>query len=73
VKKQRLSVEQSTVVQQQVTGDVPVGDVCRQGGISEQTCYRWKKTYGGMPPRSRIAVFYSGQREPRWRPPAGWR
>jgi putative transposase len=27
-----------------------VGDVCRQTGISEQTFYRWKKTYGGMLP-----------------------
>ena len=29
---------------------VPVGDVCRQVGISEQTFYRWKKTYDGMLP-----------------------
>ena len=32
------------------TTAVPVGDVCRQAGISEQTFYRWKKTYGGMLP-----------------------
>ena len=50
MKKKRFSVEQITAVLQQVTGGVPVGDVCRQVGISEQTCYRWKKTYGGMPP-----------------------
>lgn len=29
---------------------VTVGDVCRQVGVSEQTVYRWKKEYGGMPP-----------------------
>ena len=29
---------------------MPVGDVCRQIGISEQTFYRWKNTYGGMLP-----------------------
>jgi len=29
---------------------VPVGDVCRQVGISEQTFYRWKKAYGAMLP-----------------------
>jgi putative transposase len=29
---------------------VPAGDVCRQVGISEQTFYRWKKTYDGMLP-----------------------
>jgi len=47
VKKQRFSVEQITSVLQQVAQGVPVGDVCRQVGISEQTFYRWKKAYGG--------------------------
>jgi putative transposase len=48
VKKMRFSVEQITAVLQQVESGIPVGDVCRQAGISEQTFYRWKKTYGGM-------------------------
>jgi putative transposase len=42
-------VEQITAVLQQAEGGVPVGDVCRQVGISEQTFYRWKKVYGSMP------------------------
>ena len=50
MKKKRFSVEQITAVLQQVGGGVPVWDVCRQVGISEQTFYRWKKVYGGMPP-----------------------
>jgi putative transposase len=50
VKKRRFSVEQITSVLQQVGNGVAVGDVCRQVGISEQTFYRWKKTYGGMLP-----------------------
>jgi putative transposase len=50
VKKKRFSVEQITSVLQQVTSGVPVGDVCRQVGISEQTFYRWKKAYGAMLP-----------------------
>ena len=50
MKKQRFSVEQITSVLQQVARGVPVGDVCRQVGISEQTFYRWKKDYGGMLP-----------------------
>ena len=37
MKKKRFSVEQITAVLQQVEGGVPVGDVCRQVGISEQT------------------------------------
>jgi putative transposase len=50
VKRKRFSVEQITSVLQQVASGVPVGDVCRQAGISEQTFYRWKKAYGGMLP-----------------------
>ena len=50
MKKQRFSVEQITSVLQQVARGVPVGNVCRQVGISEQTFYRWKKTYDGMLP-----------------------
>ena len=50
MKKQRFSVEQITSVLQQVARGVPVGDVCRQVGVSEQTFYRWKKTYGEMFP-----------------------
>ena len=50
MKKKRFSVEQITAVLQQVGGGMPVGDVCRQVGISEQTFYRWKKEYAGMLP-----------------------
>lgn len=50
MKTKRFSVEQITAVLQQAGKGVPVGEVCRQVGISEQTFYRWKKTYGGMLP-----------------------
>ena len=50
MKRKRFSIEQIAAVLQQVSGGVPVGDVCRHVGISEQTFYRWKKVYGGMPP-----------------------
>ena len=50
MKRKRFSVEQITSVLQQVANGVPVGDVCRQVGISEQTFYRWKKVYSGMLP-----------------------
>ena len=50
MKKKRFSVEQITSVLQQVEGGMPVGDVCRQVGVAEQTFYRWKKAYGGMLP-----------------------
>jgi putative transposase len=50
VKRKRFSVEQITAVLQQVATGVPIGDVCRQVGVSEQTYYRWKKVYGNMAP-----------------------
>ena len=50
MKKKRFSVEQITAVLKQAEGGIPVGDVCRQAGVSEQTFYRWKKVYGGMLP-----------------------
>jgi putative transposase len=50
VRKKRFSVEQITAVLQQATSGIPVGDLCRQVGISEQTFYRWKKAYGTMLP-----------------------
>ena len=50
MKKKRYSVEQITGVLKQAEAGSPVGDLCRQVGISEQTFYRWKKVYGGMLP-----------------------
>ena len=29
---------------------MPVADLCRKIGISEQSFYRWKKLYGGLQP-----------------------
>ena len=37
-------------VLKQVEMGMPVADVTRQLGISEQTFYRWKKAYGGLQP-----------------------
>ena len=50
MKKQRFSIEQITVVLQQAEQGVPVGELCRKVGISEQSLYRWKKVYGGLQP-----------------------
>lgn len=50
MKRKRVSVEQITAIVKQAEGGIPVGDVCRQAGVSEQTLYRWKKVYGRMLP-----------------------
>lgn len=48
MKKRRFSTEQIAAVLQQAEQGVPVGELCRQVGISEQSFYRWKKVYGGL-------------------------
>ena len=48
MKRKRFSVEQIVAVLKQVEVGVPVVEVCRQVGISEQTFYRWKKQFVGL-------------------------
>ncbi len=48
MKKKRFSVEQIVAVLKQAELSMPVADIVRQVGISEQTYYRWKKQYAGM-------------------------
>jgi putative transposase len=48
VKRKRFSVEQMVAVLKQAEVGVPVVEVCRRVGITEQTFYRWKKQYVGL-------------------------
>ncbi|VVD70121.1 transposase [Pandoraea horticolens] len=48
MKRKRFSIEQIVAVLRQAELGMPVADVIRQVGISEQTFYRWKKQYAGM-------------------------
>ena len=48
MKRKRFSVEQIVAVLKQAELGMPVADVIRQMGISEQTFYRWKKQYAGL-------------------------
>jgi len=48
VKRSRFSVEQIVAVLKQAELGMPVADLIRQVGISEQTFYRWRKQYAGM-------------------------
>lgn len=48
MRRKRFSVEQIVAVLKQVEVGVPVTEVCRQAGITEQTFYRWKKQYVGL-------------------------
>lgn len=48
MKRKRFSVEQIVAVLKQAELGLPIADLVRQVGISEQTYYRWKKQYGGL-------------------------
>lgn len=48
MKTKRFSVEQIVGILKQAEVGVPVAELCRQAGISEQTFYRWKKQYVGL-------------------------
>jgi putative transposase len=48
MKRKRFSVEQIVAVLKQAKLGLPVGELIRQVGISEQTFYRWKKQYAGL-------------------------
>jgi putative transposase len=50
VRKSRVSIEQIVAMLKQVEMGMPIADVIRQLGISEQTFYRWKKLYTGLQP-----------------------
>ena len=48
MKRKRFSVEQIVGVLKQAEVGVPVVELLRKVGISEQTFYRWKKQYVGL-------------------------
>ena len=47
MKKSRFTEQQIAFELRQAEGGASVRDVCRKLGVSEQTFYRWKKTFAG--------------------------
>jgi len=48
VKRQRFSIEQIVSVLKQAEMGMPVADLIRRIGITEQTYHRWKRQYAGL-------------------------
>ena len=48
MKQKRFTVEQIVAVLKQVEAGVPLAEVLRRVGVSEQTFYRWRKQYVGL-------------------------
>ena len=48
MKKSRFSEEQIIYAVKQIEVGVPIGELARKYGVSQQTLYRWRKQYGGL-------------------------
>lgn len=48
MKRSKFTEEQILFALKQADVGQPVGDVCRQMGVSEATFYVWKKRYGNL-------------------------
>jgi putative transposase len=48
MKRSKFTEEQILFALKQADSGQPVGDVCRQMGISEATFYVWKRRYGDL-------------------------
>jgi putative transposase len=48
MKRSKFSEQQIVGVLKQAEAGVPVKELCRKIGISEQTFYNWKAKYGGL-------------------------
>ena len=48
MKKSRFTEEQIIGFLRQAEAGLPVKEICRQGGFSDATFYKWRAKYGGM-------------------------
>ena len=48
MKRSKFSEEQIVYVIRQAESGTPVGDLCRQPGVSDATFYAWKKQYAHL-------------------------
>lgn len=48
MRKSRFTEQQIIGFLKQAESGLPVKEVCRQGGFSEPTFYKWRTKYGGM-------------------------
>ena len=48
MKRSRFSEEQIIYAIRQAEAGTPLVDLCRQLGVSEATCYTWKKKYAHL-------------------------
>ncbi len=50
MRKSKFSPEQIAAAVKQAEAGIPVADLARRLGVSENTFYRWRSKYGGLAP-----------------------
>lgn len=75
MKRKQYSVEQIVAALKQAELGMPVADLVRQLGVSEQTYYRWKRLYAGLESNQvrelkQLQMRMRGSRS--WSPSSAW-
>ena len=64
MRKSKYSEEQIIGFLKQAEAGVPVAEICRKGGFSDATFYKWRSKFGGMEASDAKRLrAYSGERD----------